>query len=111
MSVSPSSLNFGDKNEIGKPSKAKDVTIKNDGNKKTGAAVSVTMESATASVFTVKSQCDKTLGPGKKCKVAVIFTPVDDTTAETGRLMISDNAAGSPQSISLSGMGKAAKKK
>jgi len=111
VSVSPSSLDFGDKNEIGKPSKAKDVTIKNDGNKKTGAAVSVTMESATASVFTVKSQCDKTLGPGKKCKVAVIFTPVDDTTAEIGHLMIVDTASGSPQSVSLSGMGAAPKKK
>jgi len=111
LSISPSSLNFGDKTAVGKPSKAESVTIKNNGNKKTGAAVSVTMESAAPSVFTVKSQCDKTLGPGKKCKVSVIFTPVDDTTAETGRLMISDNATGSPQSISLSGMGKAAKKK
>jgi len=41
----------------------------------------------------VHFRCDKTLG--KKCNVSVIFTP----------------GAGSPQSISLSGMGKAAKKK
>jgi hypothetical protein len=41
----------------------------------------------------------------------VTFKPVDDTTAETGSLMIFDNANGSPQSVSLSGMGKAAKKK
>jgi len=111
VSVSPSSLNFGDKTEVGKSSKAKDVTIKNNGNKKTGAAVSVTMESAAPSVFTVKSQCDKTLGPGKKCKVGVIFTPVDDTTPEIGHLMIHDSANGSPQSVSLSGMGAAPKKK
>ena len=111
MSVSPSALNFGDKTAIGEPSKAKDVTIKNNGNKKTGAAVSVTMESATPPVFTVKSQCDKTLGPGKKCKVSVVFTPVDDTTAESGHLMIVDNATGSPQSVELSGMGSAPKKK
>ena len=111
LSVNPSSLDFGDKTAIGNPSKAKDVTIKNNGNKKTGAAVSVTMESATPPVFTVKSQCDKTLAPGKKCKVAVIFTPLDDTTAETGKLMILDNATGSPQSVGLSGMGAAPKKK
>jgi parallel beta-helix repeat protein len=111
LSVSPSSLDFGDKTAIGKPSKAKDVTIKNNGNKKTGAAVSVTMESATPPVFTVKSQCDKTLAPGKKCKVAVIFTPLDDTTAETGSLKIVDSATGSPQSVGLSGMGAAPKKK
>ena len=30
----------------------------------------------------------------------VIFTPVDDTTAETGSLVV-DNATRSPQSISL----------
>jgi len=53
----------------------------------------------------------KTLAPGQDCKVSVIFTPMDDTTAEMGSLMISDNATGSPQSVSLTGMGKAAKKK
>jgi parallel beta-helix repeat protein len=111
LSISPSSLNFGDKTAVGKPSKAKHLTIKNNGNKKTGAAVSVTMESASPSVFTVKSQCDKTLAPGKKCKVSVIFTPMDDTTAETGSLMIIDSATGSPQSVGLSGMGKAPKQK
>jgi hypothetical protein len=104
-------LNFGAKTAVGRPSKAAHVTIKNNGKKKVGAAVTVTMESASPSVFTVKSQCDKTLAPGKKCKVSVIFTPLDDTTAETGSLMIFDNAIGSPQSVGLSGMGKAPKKK
>ena len=111
LSISPSSLNFGDKTAVGKPSKAKSVTIKNSGKKKVGAAVSVEMETAAPSVFTVKSQCDKTLAPGKKCKVSVVFTPVDDTTAETGSLKIVDSATGSPQSVGLSGMGKAPKKK
>jgi hypothetical protein len=87
------------------------VTIKNDGNKKTGVPVTIAMESASPSVFAVKSQCKKTLSPGKSCKVSVTFKPVDDTTAETGSLMIFDNAGGSPQSVTLSGMGKAAKKK
>jgi hypothetical protein len=111
VSVSPSSLNFGDKTSVGKTSKAKDVTIKNEGSKKTGVPVSVEMESASPSVFALKSQCDKTLAPGKSCKVSVTFKPVDDTTAETGSLMIFDNTSGSPQSVSLSGMGKAPKKK
>ena len=69
------------------------------------------METAAPSVFTVKSQCDKTLAPGKKCKVSVVFTPLDDTTAETGSLKIVDSATGSPQSVGLSGMGTAPKKK
>ena len=111
LSISPSSLNFGNKTTVGKPSKAKHVTIKNNGHKKTGAPVTVTMESASPSVFTVKSQCDKTLAPGKKCKISVTFTPMDDTTAETGSLMILDNASGAPQSVELSGIGKAPKAK
>ena len=53
----------------------------------------------------------ETLSPGKSCKVSVTFKPVDDTTAQTGHLMIFDNASGSPQSVGLSGIGKAAKKK
>ena len=111
VAVSPASLNFGNKTAVGKISKAKDVTIKNSGAKKTGLPVMVEMESVASSVFTVKSQCKKTLSPGKSCKVSVTFKPVDDTTAETGVLMIVDNATGSPQSVGLSGMGKAPKKK
>jgi hypothetical protein len=48
---------------------------------------------------------------GQELKVSVTFKPVDDTTAETGSLMIVDNAIGSPQSVTLSGMGAAPKKK
>jgi hypothetical protein len=111
VSVSPSSLNFGIKTSVGKTSKPKTVTIKNEGSKKTGLPVTVEMESASPSVFAVKSECKKTLSPGKSCKVSVTFKPVDDTTAETGTLTIVDDAAGSPQSVGLSGMGKAPKKK
>jgi parallel beta-helix repeat protein len=111
VSISPTSVNFGTKATIGKTSKPKTVTIKNDGNKKTGLPVTIESESASPSVFAVKSQCKKTLKPGKTCKVSVTFKPVDDTTAETGSLMIFDNATGSPQSVPLSGTGKAAKKK
>jgi centrosomal CEP192-like protein/beta-propeller repeat-containing protein len=111
VSVSPSSLNFGTKTSVGKTSKPKKITIKNDGAKKTGMPVMVEVESASPSVFAVKSQCRKTLSPGKSCKVSVTFKPVDDTTAETGSLTIFDSAAGSPQSVELSGMGKTPKKK
>ena len=71
-----------------------------------GAPVTIEMESASPSVFAVKSQCKKTLKPGKSCKVSVTFKPVDHTTAETGSLKIFDNASGAPQSVGLSGTGK-----
>ena len=69
LTVDPASVAFGDKTTIGATSKARTVTIKNDGDKKTGLAVSVEMESATPSVFAVKSECEQTLEPGKSCKV------------------------------------------
>jgi hypothetical protein len=111
VSVSPSTLNFGDSTTVGDTSKPKEVTIKNTGKKKIGQPVSVAMESASPSVFAVKTQCEETLEPGKSCKVAVTFKPVDDTTSETGTLTISDGASGSPQSVHLSGKGKAPKVK
>jgi len=73
-------------------------------------AVSIESESASPPVFAVKSGCEETLAPGKSCKVSVTFTPAN-TTRQTGSLKIVDNVIGSPQSVSLSGTGKAKKKK
>ena len=63
------------------------------------------MQSVTPGAFAVKSQCNKTLKPGKSCKVSVTFTP-PNTTPQMSTLMIFDNAPGSPQSIPLTGTGK-----
>ncbi len=52
------------------------------------------------------------ISEGKNVRSTYIFrAPLDVTALETGSLKILDSATGSPQSISLSGMGKAAKKK
>jgi len=90
---------------VGKTSKPKVVKIKNAGSTKGGLPLTIQMETTTPSVFAIKSQCHKTLKPGKSCKASVIFKPTD-TTAQTGTLMIFDNAPGSPQTVGLSGMGK-----
>jgi hypothetical protein len=110
LTITPKTLAFGKSTTVGKTSKAKTVTIKNDGSKKTGLTVSIESESAEPPVFTVKTECEKTLAPGKSCKVSVTFTP-PDTTAQSGNLTIVDNVIGPPQSVALSGTGKAAKKK
>jgi len=110
LTISPSSTAFGDKVKVGTTSKAKTVTIENAGKKKTGLAVTIESESASPPVFAVKSECKETLEPGKSCKVSVTFTPAD-TTRQTGSLKIVDNVIGEPQSVGLSGTGKAAKKK
>jgi sugar lactone lactonase YvrE len=110
LTISPSSLAFADKVKVGTTSKPKTVTIKNAGKKKKGLAVSIESESASPPVFAVTSECEETLEPGKSCKVSVTFTPAD-TTRQTGSLKIVDNVIGEPQSVGLSGTGKAAKKK
>ncbi len=109
LNITPASIGFGNKVTVGSTSKAKKVKIKNTSGKK-GAAVTITMESASPSTFAVKSQCAKTLPPGKSCEVSVTFSP-NDTSEQTGQLMIVDELAGSPQSVGLSGTGKAPKVK
>ncbi len=110
LTVSPYRLSFGTKVTVGTTSKPRTVTIKNAGRKRTGLAVSIESESASSSVFAVKSECEKTLMPGKSCKASVTFHPVD-TTPRSGRLMIFDNVTGAPQKMELLGTGKAVKKK
>jgi sugar lactone lactonase YvrE len=109
LSISPGSLSFGSKVKVGTSSKPKIVRIKNAG-AKGGPPLDVQMETASSSAFAVKSQCRKTLAPGKSCKASVTFKPSGDTP-QTGSLMIFDSAAGSPQVVGLSGTGMPAKKK
>jgi hypothetical protein len=60
----------------------------------------------TSAPFAVKSQCIKTLAPGKSCKVAVTFSPMDNSP-QNGDLIVNDSASGAPQMIHLSGTGRA----
>jgi hypothetical protein len=110
LSFSPASLGFGSKVSVGTTSKSRTVTIKNVSNKKTALAVSVAMQTASPSVFALKSECEKTLEPGQTCKASVTFKPTN-TTKQSGELMIYDNLTSSPQSVPLSGTGKAPKGK
>ncbi len=110
LTITPGSIAFGDKTTVGTSGKPKTVKIKNASSKKTGSAVNIEMESASPSVFAVTSQCATTLAPGKSCKVSVTFKPTDETPA-SGSLTIVDDATGSPQSVGLSGTGKAPKTK
>jgi outer membrane protein assembly factor BamB len=100
----PKSLKFGKRTKVGKRSQAESVTITNGSSKRSRIHISITGET-TAAPFAVKSQCIKTLAPGKSCKVSVTFTP-PNTTAQYGELTINDNEAGAPQQIPLSGTGK-----
>jgi hypothetical protein len=103
LSFKPNPVNFGSKTKVGKTSKAKKVTIKNTSSKSSHISVMITGET-TSAPFAVKSQCIKTLAPGKSCKVQVTFTP-PDTSAQAGNLVVHDDASGNPQMVPLSGTG------
>ena len=105
LNFSPHSLKFGSKVPVGTTSKSKAVTITNVSNKKTGFTIALAMQTASPSMFALKSECEKTLAPGQTCKVKVTFKPTN-TTPQTGNLMIYDNLPTSPQSVPLSGTGK-----
>ena len=104
VTLSPTSLSFGDQ-LIDTTSSAKTVTLTNSGT----ATLDISSISITAgsSFFAISSNtCEATLAAGKKCKVSVKFTPTA-LGAVTGTLSFTDNASGSPQTVSLSGTGEA----
>jgi hypothetical protein len=96
-------VSFGSKDKVGKTSKAKKVTIKNTSSKSSKLSVMITGET-TSAPFAVKSQCSKTLAPGKSCTVQVTFTPPDDGV-HSGELSVNDDATGAPQMVPLTGTG------
>ncbi|MGH9206148.1 MAG: choice-of-anchor D domain-containing protein [Acidimicrobiales bacterium] len=77
-------------------------TLNNDG------ATTVTLSSVAVTsggpTFTQTNSCPATLKPGQNCTVSVVFTPPDSGNYG-GKISASDSALGSPQVLSLSGMG------
>jgi hypothetical protein len=52
-----------------------------------------------------KNGCNKGIQPGLSCNISVAFTPTQ-TGVRSGTLKIYDNATNSPQTVTLSGVGK-----
>lgn len=99
MTVSATSLVFGAQLD-GTTSASKTVEITNSGS----APLSVSL--AMTSAFTQTDTCSSAMAAGTTCSVSVTFSPVSVGNI-TGALNITSNAAGSPQTISLSGTGVA----
>jgi len=107
LTVSPMALSFG--NVLLDSKKAKPVTIRNAGSKKTGHTVTIGAVSSSLPDFSPVSQCGS-LAPSATCKIEVTFTPTG-TAAENGMLTIDTDVAGGPLMVPISGMGKAPKGK
>src|SRR5438552_15717934 len=104
--LSPTSLTFSTQ-AIGTTSAAKTVTLKN-----TGTASltinGISIIGTNAADFSQATICGTSLAAGASCKISVKFKPTASGT-RTAALSIRDNASGSPQKVTLSGIGTTAK--
>jgi hypothetical protein len=98
--LSPASLTFGGQ-LVGTTSAVQSTALTNTGNAPlTISAISV------AGDFAQTNSCGTTLAAGASCSINVTFTPTAVGT-RSGSVAVTDNASGSPQSVSLTGTGTA----
>lgn len=98
VKLSPSSVVFTDQ-KVGTKSAIQEVALINAGN------VSLSITSVTASgEFSQHNNCGSSLPGGTSCTISVIFAPTISGT-KTGLITVTDNASGSPQTVSLTGTG------
>jgi len=99
VKLSATSLNYASQ-PVGTPSATQGVTLTN-----TSSALALTNLITTASGdFAQTNNCGTSLAAQSSCSILVTFTPTA-TGTRTGSIMISDNAVGSPQMVSLTGIG------
>ncbi len=98
--VSPTSLTFGSQ-RAGATSPPQTVTVTNTGTQKLLLGITVDTN------FGETDNCGSVVGPGAACSINVTFSPATTGTFN-GNLTIRSNAAGSPQTASLTGVGVSA---
>jgi len=97
-SVSPTGLSFGNEN-VGSTSQAQTVTLNNTGN----ASLSISAV-VIGPDYTQTNNCGSTVAAGGSCSFTVSFAPTAPGSLNES-LQITDNANGSPQSVTLTGTG------
>jgi len=98
VSLSPVSLTFPTQ-LTGTASLAQTVTLTNTG------TLTVSVSSVTATgAFAETNNCPPSLAEGQFCQIQVQFKPTG-RGADFGKLLVTDNATGSPQGVKLSGTG------
>jgi hypothetical protein len=102
VKVSPTSLSFGDQT-VNIASAPKNIMLSNSGN--TALSIgSIALAGANVPSFSQTNNCGSTLAAGASCTIAVRFKP-NSAVSKSASISIHDNAAGSPQSVALSGTG------
>jgi hypothetical protein len=103
--LSPTTVSFGNV-VTGATASAKTVTLSNTGNA-TLTITGITIGGTNATDFAETNTCGETLAAEASCTISVTFTP-GSVASFAGTVSVADNAAGSPQTASLSGAGIAA---
>jgi hypothetical protein len=98
VTLTPTSLTFS--TAVGVTSATQAVTVTNSG---TATLTFAGFTTAPVANYAQTNNCTSSLGAGASCTVSVTFTSATATTALAGTLSISDNATGSPQTVTLSG--------
>jgi hypothetical protein len=104
-SLSPSTLSFAN-TTVGATTPAQKLTLSNTGNAPL-TITGITLGGANSTNFAETNTCGATLAASATCTVSVTFTPTAIAT-DSATITIADNAAGSPQTSTLTGAGIAA---
>jgi hypothetical protein len=104
VSLSLTGLSFGSQ-PLSTTSTAQTITVTNTGDAALSIA-SVSIMGANANDFVQTNNCGNSVAAESNCSIAVLFTP-SATGARMATLSITDNASGSPQTVSFSGTGTA----
>ena len=102
LSLSTTSLAFGQENET-LTTAPQTVTLSNTGSATLNIS-SITVSGTDPNDFPETNNCGASVAVGANCTISVSFAPTI-TGARTAQMLITDNASGSPQLVSLSGSG------
>jgi Kelch motif protein/HYDIN/CFA65/VesB family protein/centrosomal CEP192-like protein len=97
MTLSPTSLTFA-ATQVGTSSLPQTITLNNTGGADLFLSVSASGD------FSETNTCGSKVAAAGSCTISAVFTPTDRGT-RTGQLTILSNAAGNPQSVTLTGSG------
>src|SRR5439155_14529234 len=99
--LSPTSLTFASQN-VGTTSAPQAATLSNSGSAPLSIS-SIAISGADSGDFAQTNNCSSSLAAGAKCTISVTFRPTA-TGTRTGTLTVTDNASGSPQAATLTGI-------
>jgi len=105
VSLSPSTITFASQ-AVSTTSAAQTITLKNTG-KAALSIASLALTGTNPGDFAQTNTCGSSAAAGARCTISVTFTPTASGT-RTAAVTFTDNAGGSPQSVSLTGTGAGA---